>query len=75
MVVTTNFFYEPFFFIYHLRYGDKSPKSPIARIFAIIWIAVGITIFSMYTASLTSALSSAVAQSHEIVLYQKKVCL
>jgi len=29
--------------------------------------------FSMYTASLTSALTSAVMESHEIVLYQKKV--
>jgi len=41
-------------------YGDKAPKSIIARIFAIIWILAGITIFSMYTATLTSALSSEV---------------
>ena len=55
------------------RYGDKSPKGTISRGFAIIWIAVGITIFSMYTASLTSALTSAVLASSDFTLYQKKV--
>ena len=39
-------------------YGDRAPKSFIARIFAIIWILLGITIFSMYTAVLTSALNT-----------------
>lgn len=39
-------------------YGDKSPKSWPARIFAIIWILFGITICSMFTAALTTAISS-----------------
>ena len=41
------------------RYGDKSPKSYIARIFAVLWILLGITIFSMFTASLTNRLHRA----------------
>ena len=40
------------------RYGDKSPRSIIARLFAIMWILVGITIFSMFTASLTTILQN-----------------
>ena len=30
-------------------YGDRAPKSFFARIFAIFWILLGVTIFSMYT--------------------------
>eukprot|EP00111_Clytia_hemisphaerica_P003707 TCONS_00010636-protein len=56
-------------------YGDKSPRSVVARVFAIVWIAIGITMFSMYTASLTSALTNAVMASHEVVLYQKKIAV
>lgn len=38
-------------------YGDKVPDSFHARIFSIFWIFLGITVFNMYTAVLTSALS------------------
>ncbi|XP_057296850.1 uncharacterized protein LOC130625765 isoform X1 [Hydractinia symbiolongicarpus] len=38
-------------------YGDKSPKSAQARAFAVIWIIMGITICSMFTAALTSAIT------------------
>ena len=37
-------------------YGDKAPKSIQARIFAIIWIVIGITTFSLITATLTSVI-------------------
>ena len=40
-------------------YGDKAPKSVQARIFSIIWITVGITTFSLVTASLTSEIITA----------------
>jgi len=57
-------------------YGDRAPKSIIARLFAIFWILAGITIFSMYTATLTSALSSQVANSKVESMYGKKIgCL
>ena len=35
-------------------YGDKIPKSTPARLFSIIWIIIGITAFSIITATLTS---------------------
>ena len=37
-------------------YGDKAPKSTQARIFAIIWIIIGIATFSLITATLTSVI-------------------
>lgn len=37
-------------------YGDKTPVSFFARLLSIIWIFLGITMFNMYTAVLTSAL-------------------
>ena len=37
-------------------YGDKAPKSVQARIFSIIWVIIGITTFSLITASLTSVI-------------------
>ena len=55
------------------RYGDKSPKGLLARIFAAVWMLVGITIISIYTATLTSALMSVFYQEAKISFYQKKV--
>ena len=55
-------------------YGDKSPRSYLARIFAISWILLGITIFSMFTASLTTILQSASLEVPPII-YGKKVSL
>ena len=40
-------------------YGDKSPKFFISRLWSIIWILVGITICSIFTASLTNEITSA----------------
>ena len=40
-------------------YGDKAPKSCKARIFSIIWILIGITIFSLITASMTNIITTA----------------
>lgn len=39
-------------------YGDKSPKSCPGRCFAIMWILLGITIFSILTGSLTNQIMS-----------------
>ena len=38
-------------------YGDKSPKSIPARLFAVVWIMIGITTFSLITATLSSELT------------------
>ena len=40
-------------------YGDKIPKSVAARLFSIVWIFVGIAIFSLVTALLTSEITKA----------------
>ena len=40
-------------------YGDKTPKSHAGRLFAIVWILIGITICSIFTASLTTEVINA----------------
>ena len=35
-------------------YGDKSPKSPPGRLFAMLWILIGLTVVSIYIAVLTT---------------------
>ena len=40
-----------------LGYGDKIPRSAFARLFAIVWILIGITTFSLITALLSSELT------------------
>ncbi|XP_078381082.1 uncharacterized protein LOC144663874 isoform X2 [Oculina patagonica] len=39
-------------------YGDKAPKSIVARIFSIIWILLGLIIMAIFMANVTSALTS-----------------
>jgi len=56
------------------RYGDRAPKSVVARLFAITWILFGITIFSMYTAALTTALTTSVSDLTKTTMKGKKVC-
>ena len=40
-------------------YGDKIPQSIAARLFAIAWILVGITSFSILTAMLAAKITKA----------------
>ena len=40
-------------------YGDKAPKSPPGRLFAVIWIFIGITVCSIFTANLTTEIINA----------------
>ena len=42
------------------RYGDKTPVSVVGRIFAVLWILVGITIFNMFTATIVNAMDKAI---------------
>ena len=39
-------------------YGDKSPRSYFGRVFSILWILIGITICSLFTAALTNQINS-----------------
>ena len=43
-------------------YGDKVPKSTLARLFSVIWIIIGITIFSLLTAMLTTEIHAGNSQ-------------
>ena len=40
-------------------YGDKVPKSVLARLFSLVWIVIGIATFSLVTAMLTSEVHAA----------------
>ncbi|XP_065065271.1 uncharacterized protein LOC135691358 isoform X2 [Rhopilema esculentum] len=46
-------------------YGDKTPKSYLARLFSVFWITLGIAISGMFTASLSSSLTSAMIQEKQ----------
>ena len=62
------------FYTYVFRYGDKTPSTVGARLFAVFWILVGVTVFNMNTASLTSVLTNTFNQDpHSFV--GKHVCL
>lgn len=54
------------------RYGDKAPKSCCGRIFAMIWIMVGVTVCSLLTATLTTAFNN-ISADQQIELAGKKV--
>ena len=45
-------------FRFMIRYGDKAPKSILSRIFAMIWIQVGLIIMAVFMASITSELTT-----------------
>ena len=46
------------------RYGDTTPRSIQARIFGLVWIVVGITILSVFTATVTTVLTQSSLISH-----------
>lgn len=54
-------------------YGDKAPKSTLARSFAVVWMTVGVTICSVMTASLSSALTN-VKLDEDSFRTGKRVC-
>jgi len=39
------------------RYGDKTPRSFIGRLFGVLWILLGLIVITMFTATVTSALT------------------
>ena len=46
------------FFPFVSGYGDKTPKSLPARIYSAVWMIFGMIILSMFTAEVTSGLTS-----------------
>ena len=43
---------------FSVGYGDKVTKTIFGRIFSVLWILMGITIFSMLTASVTDIITN-----------------
>jgi len=49
-------------------YGDRSPRGFVARIFAIVWVLVGLVITSIFTGVVTTSLT-AITLSTDVKLY------
>ena len=58
--------------IFCFSYGDRCPKSISGRLFAIVWILTGICMCSIFTAMLTTALTT-ISLDSEITLPRAKV--
>jgi len=56
-------------------YGDKSPKSVVARVFSIIWIMLGLIIMAIFMANITSALTALSLQLEPSSLVDVKVAV
>lgn len=41
-----------------LRYGDKVPRGVFGRLFAVVWINVGLVILAIFMGMITASLSS-----------------
>ena len=60
------------------RYGDRSPKSALGRVFCILWIITGVIIISIFTALVTASLSAStvkVFRIHGSKVVVKLTCL
>ena len=44
---------------FYIRYGDKTPKTFLGRVFGVIWILVGAIMLSLFTALFTNAMQAA----------------
>ena len=58
-----------------MRYGDKAPKSTVARIFSVFWILLGLIIMAIFMANITSALTALSLQLEPTDLVGLKVCV
>ena len=56
----------------YFSYGDRSPRSILGRGFAIFWIIIGICICSIFTATLTTSLTT-ITLEEEKTLARAKV--
>ena len=53
-------------------YGDRAPRSVLARIFAFFWVLVGLMMISIFTATVTTSLT-ALSLSNDIKLYGNNI--
>ena len=63
------------FFPFVFRYGDKTPKSLLARIYSAVWMILGMIILSMFTAEVTSRMTSKEMMPHHMYLGKKVILL
>ena len=49
---------EDIWFLFLIRYGDKTPKTLCGRLFGIIWILIGAITLSLFTALMTNAIQA-----------------
>lgn len=52
-------------------YGDKSPKSFFARLFATVWMVTGIILLSMFTAQVSSRLTTQELKGDDHLLHKR----
>ena len=53
-------------------YGDKVPRSVVARTLAIIWVSIGLIIFALFSSAITSALTARSLET-DVELYGKTI--
>ena len=49
---------EDIWFLFLIRYGDKTPKTLCGRAFGIMWILIGAITLSLFTALFTNAMEA-----------------
>ena len=54
-------------------YGDTSPKFFVSRLLSVVWILAGITICSMFTASLINEVTTVTETEHEPEMFGKTI--
>ena len=55
------------------RYGDKTPRSFFGRLFGVLWILLGVIVITMFTATVTSALTHSSSPEFTSALEGQKV--
>ena len=62
------------FFVSICRYGDLTPRAIVSRVFAIIWIFIGMVNFAIFVGALTTAITATQVHS-DAKIYGVEVCL
>ncbi|XP_066931222.1 uncharacterized protein [Clytia hemisphaerica] len=54
-------------------YGDRTPSFWAARLFAVVWIFIGVTFFGMYLGTITSVMTTNLQIDKEFQIQNKKI--
>ena len=58
VVISPSCYLHLWFLLFFQSYGDKSPRSIPARLFAVVWITVGLVILAMFMGIVTTSLTA-----------------